>query len=110
MKIYLYLQDKNKENFKLLSVFNGPTIKAKQIHNIADLKLPAEITEKASEIIYEHRMGWDLWMESAGTYRELVENIKFRGGGLPLNSAPLLNTHSISIGKMPVRKTMLRRD
>ena len=109
MKIYLYLQDKNKENFKLLSVFNGSATKAKQIHNIADLKLPADVTEKVSEIIHEHRMEWDTWIESAGTYRELVENIKFRGGGLPLNSAPLLNTHSISIGHMPVRKTMLRR-
>ncbi len=109
MKIYLYLQDKNKENFKLLSVFNGPATKPKQIHNIADLKLPAEVTEQVKEIIHEHKMEWDVWMESAATYRELVENIKFRGGGLPLNSAPLLNTHSISIGNVPARKTMLKK-
>ena len=80
------------------------------------LKLPLTWQNQIQKIIYDNRMLYEPWLESAGSYEELKERLKERGfKDLPIGAVPMINIskyHQIpkaDTSSCEVRKTMLRK-
>lgn len=122
MKIYLYLARRNKKGIEVLSVLDGSEHTAVRITDIAMLKLPAKFQSRIQKYVHEHRMHWELWLESADSYAELKERLKSRGyQNVPFYSGPIIepdkekvvanlkDVKTYIVPDRPQKKTMLRK-
>lgn len=75
MRLYLYLGKRDKAGIKVVSVLQGPKISAK-VNNVKELKLDGKWEQKLSRIVYDNRMDYDLYIESATDFKELREKLK----------------------------------
>ena len=90
----------------------GPQCHPKKIDDVSVLGLPENTQEKISDIIKEHKMLWEVWMESAKDFQELKKKLKSRGVKKPpMHSAPINRSKSIVNSKAVKKKanTMLRK-
>ena len=103
---------RDKTTIKVLTIMKGPQCYPKKINDISILGLPEETHEKVSEIIKEHKMLWEVWMESAEDFQELKKNLKNRGiKKTPMHSAPI-NRSKNAVNPKSVKSkanTMLRK-
>lgn len=99
-----------------MTILKGESVVSSKITDLSILKLPQVWERKIQQIVYDNRMLYELWLESANNYGELRQRLKDRGfTNLPFGSSPLLNMGEQ--GKPPkaetsscdVKKTMLRR-
>lgn len=90
-KLYLYLVSRDKKGFKLVTTFPAtqqcpPT----KITDIAALRMAEETTKAVESIAYEHRMKYDLWIQSAADFKSLKKSLEYRGySNLPIQMSPL---------------------
>jgi hypothetical protein len=111
-RIYLYLAKRNKQDLKLIIILQGPKITHSRLKNINLLRLQPDIANSISDIIYQHRIEWEPWLESANTYAELRTNMEKRGyRNLPVKTEPLhpessYNDPHIADTRELVKKTM----
>jgi hypothetical protein len=92
------------------------TISPSRVSNIADLKLPTSLDRDISNTVYNDRMHWEPWIQSAENYGILRESLKKRRfRNIPMVPDPL---HPIGgFGKIrepktanfPKRKVMLKK-
>ena len=78
-KIYLYLARRDKKEVKILSIFNGESLPATRVPEIKDLGLPAALETKIKATIYQNRLMWETWIESAENSAQLKSNLIERG-------------------------------
>jgi len=120
MMLFLYLAKRNKSQIKLLAVLNGAECQPMRI-DVKRLSLPSTLTDKLDNYIYQERMLWEPWIESATNYPEFVRSLQRRGfSKLPLCAKPLFEPQLekiISAEKaqqkivvnLPTKSSMLRR-
>ncbi len=88
-KIYLYLARRDKKGVKILTVLNGKPCSPGRLIDVKKLGLPAILEQQISQRIYQDRMLWEPWIESADKFLELRKSLKNRGfSSLPLSSNP----------------------
>lgn len=116
MKTYLYLLRRNKKGFKLLSVLGSQPIEATKLEDVYSLNLPESVSNGINEMVYAHRMDWELWIETALNFNELKDSIEKRGySELPNSAIPMHNSYSYTdpyyaeTKKFSKKKTMLRK-
>lgn len=115
-KIYLYLARRDKKGIKILSIFSGNDCMATRLNDIKSLSLPNALEVDMYNKIFENRMLWEPWIESADNYNKLKEQLKKRGySNVPVNCSsidgiiPKDNTKKIELNpKINSIKTMIR--
>jgi len=116
-RVYLYLARRDRSAVKLLTVFRPmeKKISPSRVSDIADLKLPTDLERSLSKTIYDERMYWEPWIQSAANYNVLRDSLrKRRFKNVPLVPDPL---HPIGIirkteprtAELPKRKVMLKK-
>lgn len=116
-KVYLYLIRRNKKDTKIVGVFRCDSyVPPSKVDDINLLGLPAPKVMGLKDVINNHKIDWDLWLESAENYNSLKQNLINRNiiaASSP--NAPLLamDAHEIpksTVVKLNKNKVMLRRD
>jgi len=115
-KIYLYLARRDHKEVKVILTLQGLETTATRLTDVALLRLDPELMPELRNIIYEHRMEWEPWVESAENYADLKKKLEGRGyTNVPLKSKPLhsasslSNPHVADTRNIGTRKTMLRK-
>jgi len=115
--IWIYLGKRDKSGVMILTQLQGKKIIASRLSNIDDLKLPIDYKDFLKTMIYENRMLYEPWIESASNYTSLREQLKARGysnipvsnlvqyGSRTVSLAPEVYTKNIHQVKVMVRKT-----
>lgn len=88
-----------------------------RLTDFRSLQLPEMKEREITQIAYENRMHWEVWMESAESYQELRENLAKRGyTNLPLSSGPSIQSDLSKleidqnrINNQAGQKTMMKR-
>ncbi len=95
-KLYLYLARRDKKGMRLLSTFNeNVDMPPTRVSDIKQLSLPETMEKEISRTVYENRMLWELWIQSAESFQGLKQLLKKRGyKKLPMVSAPM-HTHKL---------------
>lgn len=114
--IWIYLARRDKTGVRILSQFRGKKILPSRIQNLPDLRLPVQYEEYIAKSIYDNRMMYEPWIESASDYGSLRSQLKLRGySNIPLtnlqeygNTSPT-TAPEISIKNIPQMKTMVRK-
>ena len=81
-KLYLYMARRDKQAVKTLTVLeceDYEVIPAIRVENIDFLNVPIVTQSEIMKTIYEHRLLWELWVETADNYTDLRAKIKGRG-------------------------------
>lgn len=114
--LWIYLARRDKTGIKMVSKFMGKNIMPSRIESIEELHLPPSYTDHIKSLIYENRMLYEPWIESANDYSTLAQNLKLRGyTNVPVSSKLLYGLTKngyppeISVKNIPEKKTMLRK-
>jgi hypothetical protein len=114
--LWIYLARRDKTGIKMTSKFRGKKIIPSRIERIEDFRLPSEYEDRIKSLIYENRMLYEPWIESADDYATLVQNLKLRGyTNVPISGKLLYSLNmngyppEISVGNIPVKNTMIRK-
>lgn len=113
--VYLYLGKRDKSGIRFLAKFQGRKQLATRVENIAPLILPNGWTEQIEQIVFDARMEWEPWVESADSFDELRAALKIRGfKNVPINSqsefTPAnVQTPQVNMNHLPKKTTMMRR-
>ena len=89
-RLYLYLLRRDKKGMKVLSIFRYKQCPPTRITDLSSLKLPQGLRSSIQKTVYDNRMLWEPWLESAESYQHLRESLKKRGiRNIPLPSTPM---------------------
>lgn len=113
--LYLYLTRRDKSGVRILAKFKGRPQLATRIDDLEPLQLPTGWQSQLSQIIYDSRMLWEPWIESADSYDELKSDLKIRNYiNIPVNAQPefvssVTQTPIINVSYLPRKTTMMRK-
>lgn len=115
-RLYLYLASRSKMGIKLITILQSPTPVMSRLTDMSSLKLPQIWERKIQQMIFENRMLYEPWVETAADFNELRSKLILRGyTNLPMGTQPLLHYQAYSKAPVadtsacPVRKTMLQK-
>ena len=107
---YIYLAKRDKKGIKILTIFLSQNHIPERLKNISDIPLDPNVSQKIEQIIYDNRLNWEPWIESAGTYEDLKAKLKKRGYiGIPLSSQPEIYSESIVVNTLVNKKVMIQK-
>jgi hypothetical protein len=91
-KLFLYLARRDKKGIKLITMINGDKSVNMRLTSLQDLDLPKAWQNQIEKIIYENRMLYEPWIESAESFQDLKDRLRYRGYcQLPLGAISMLN-------------------
>lgn len=114
--LYLYLARRDKVGIRILAKFQGRNQLAVRLEDISGLQLPDNWQAKLTQIIYDARMMWEPWIESAEDFDELRQKFKIRGySQIPVTGQPeftisSIQTPTINVSNLPKKTTMIRKN
>ena len=96
--IWIYLAKRDKTGIQLLTQLKGKKIIASRLENVEQLRLPTDYTEYIKKSIYDNRMLYEPWIESASNFLQLRSQLKLRGySNLPVSNFILYGSTSLSL-------------
>lgn len=114
--VWIYLGRRDKTGIKLVSQFNGKKILATRIANLSEINMPTDYYDAIQSLIYENRLLYEPWIESADDFTMLRQNLKLRGyTNIPVANIKLYGSMSsltapeIGTSTMPQAVTMIRK-
>lgn len=79
-KIYIYLANRSKNGIKLLAnITSSQVVMPTRIKDVSSLGLNSELEFKINSILEKEKMNWELFLESADSYKDLKTSLKNRG-------------------------------
>lgn len=111
--LYFYLAKRDKQGIRILAKFfsrkQSPTIVTD--NNLPNLFIPLNYLNEIKQKIYESRMLWEPWVETAETFDEFKSLLTKRGYyNIPISSRPEIMTNSIILNnKLENKISMLRK-
>lgn len=110
-KLYLYLTKRDKKGVRFLAEIIGDEQLATRVTDLS--LITSNHREDISQIIYDSRMMWEPWVESAENIEALRQNLKLRGFvNLPLsNNMEIKTDNQIYINQkiLPRKKIMSQK-
>ena len=105
-KTYLYLLRRNKKDAKIISIIKcSGDIHPTRVVDLDFLGLASSERLGLKNIIENHKMDWDLWVESAENYNDLRINMEKRKLNVPSSpNTPLIDLTSQEIPKSTLLK------
>lgn len=96
-RMYLYLANRSKNGMKLVTILQTSTTTCSRLTDVKTLSLPQMWERKITQIIHEHRMHFEPWIETASDFNQLRQKLAARGyTNLPATSSPLLTMQAYS--------------
>ena len=85
-----------------------------RLNDLKQLELEFQHEVNLTQITLDNKMDWELWIESASSFKELKQHLTKRGyKGMPMNDKPeLLDKKQVAMGalkKLPNQKIMMKR-
>jgi hypothetical protein len=113
-KTYIYLARRDKKGILLLGTTANCNVLPVKITDIKQLGIPHNLIEEFQRLVYDNRMLYELWIESAKDYQNLKDNLRKRGfSNLSLTEHPitrnLLNLN-INTNNLPQQKIMMQKN
>lgn len=115
-RLYLYLARRDRKGARVVMVLNGPETNPVRVSDLKSLQLPPDVFDSVNNIIFENRMFWELWIESAANYEDLKKSLHQRGyRDLYVTSKPLYDgssliyPHTADMTRHPPKKTMVAK-
>lgn len=123
-KLYLYLAKRDKTGFKLIATFpTNQSYPPTKVDDVAKLGLSENIVNEIKPIIYENRMRYDVWIQTAKDFKELKASLQYRGyKNLPIQMSPMYRQgtsirnksepkpkQDVNLRNLQPKTTMLRR-
>lgn len=103
-RLYVYLAGRDKRGVILLTVAKSPTPAFARLTDPRGLNLSQEWTSQVEGAIYENRMNFEPWVETARDYHDLREKMIARGyRDIPSSASARLKLASYASG--PVANT-----
>lgn len=113
--LYLYLGRRDKGGIRILSKFQGRPQMAVRIEDLGPLQLPTGWKGQLEQIIFDSRMLWEPWIESADSFDNFRASLKIRGySNIPVSAQPeflssVVQLPTVNISHLPLKTTMLRK-
>jgi hypothetical protein len=113
--VYLYLGRRDKSAVRFLAKFLGREQLATRVDDITPLRLPHGWAEQIEQIIFDSRLEWEPWVESADSFDELRSALRIRGfTNVPTNAqsefTPAnVQTPQVNMNHLPKKITMMRK-
>ena len=113
--LYLYLSRRDKKGIRLLAKFTGFYMMATRVNDLSVLNLPKEWLDQLNQIIYDSRLYWEPWLQSADSYKDLRNALVIRGFSNVLinEKSELVLSHSqnllLNTSALPQKTTMIRK-
>ena len=112
-KIFLYLGRRDKKDVRVINVLDGPETPPTRLSDVKLLNLPANMETEVVQIVYDNRMYWEAWLESAASYEALKNALRQRGYRVPSHADPMYLGDRLRVKahlpRRPPAETMLRR-
>lgn len=90
--LWLYLARRDQTGVRILARLKSRPQLAVRISDLTPLNLPLSMQTEITQLIYDERMLWEPWVESADTFDDLHLRLKNRGyTSLPINGQPEFN-------------------
>lgn len=100
-KLYIYLTGRSKKGIKMVAIMRG-SCPARRLDNAKQLGIPHVWEQAINDVIYEHRMHYEPWVESAASPQALLDAIKKRGySELNASLTPIVNLAALMVKDMP---------
>lgn len=113
LDLYFYLAKRDKQGIRILAKFISRTQSPIRITdgNISNLYLPPGYLKEIKQKIYDERMLWEPWVETADTFENFKYLLKKRGySNLPFVSRPEMNFDAILLNnKLDNVVSMIRK-
>jgi len=115
--LYLYLARRDKSDIRIIAKLTGQKQLAVRLNDdgLSSLKLPHDWFTKISQIIYDDRMLWEPWIQSADNFENFRESLKKRGyknvpiSGQPEFTASTIQKTTVNVSGLPGKKIMIRK-
>lgn len=113
--LYLYLGRRDKGGVRILAKFSGRPQLAVRVGGLAPLQLPVGWDAQLSQIIFDSRMLWEPWIESADVFDDLRASLKIRGYlNIPVSAQPefvpaIVQLPTVNVSHLPHKTRMLRK-
>lgn len=108
--LYLYLTKRDKKGIRILSKFLAAEHIPERLTDLSQLSISIGVLKDLEQIIYDSRMLWEPWIESASTYDQLKINLKKRGyTNIPMSAQPELFAPTQTANKQSNKKTMIQK-
>lgn len=113
--LWLYLGRRDKRGVRIIAKLRGREQLPVRVEDVSVLQLPPVWQTEIAQIVYDSRMEWEPWVESASTFDELRSSLKLRGyTKIPVTSQPeftsaTVSTPQINNSYLPEKKTMVRK-
>jgi len=114
--LYLYLARRDKTGVRLLAIVQGKETLSTRVDDINTLGLPSSWASQISKIVYDSRMYWELWIETADSWDALRNILKTRGytnvpiKGTPEYSESITLTPVVNLNSLPKKSLMIRKN
>lgn len=116
IKLWLYLARRDLKGIRILTIFLGKTQPPVRVTDLSILQMPITWQNTIEKIIFDNRMMWEPWIESAETYDELRSKLKKRGytevpisGKLEFSKTDEPSPPTINNSVLPLVKSMTRK-
>src|SRR5574343_2116453 len=91
-RLYLYLAKRSRQEIKLITVLQGENVVSSKITDLSKLSWPPLWEHKINKIIYDNRLLYEPWIESATSFEELRSRLFEKGfKDITSNPSPLLD-------------------
>lgn len=113
--VYIYLARRDKGGVRILLVTRGNPVMSTRVDNIDILGLSVEVASELKQKIYDDRIYWEPWIESADTFEAYRAALKVRGyTNIPLSSQPEIysvsSKPSVNTKVLPQKTIMIRKN
>lgn len=81
-KLFLYMAKRDKKGTRVLTVFDCEdytTVPATRIQDLSTLNLPKHLESEIQKTLYQNRLLWEPWAETAENYTALKTSLQSRG-------------------------------
>lgn len=111
--LWLYLGRRDLKGVNILAILTAREQNPTRLANISTLGLPLTIASQIEKKIFDDRMLWEPWIETAATFEDLRASLKLRGyTQIPISGQPFfskITSNLINISRVEKQKTMIRK-
>jgi hypothetical protein len=114
--LWLYLARRDSKGVKILATLSGRRQSPVRLTDTSLLSLPSPWKTRIDQLIFEERMLWEPWIETADNFEDLKDSLKGRGytelpvsGQALFSRADFLSFPEVNVNRLPKQKVMLRK-
>lgn len=107
---YIYLAKRDKRGIRLITHFKSQTHIPERYSSFFKIPFDLNVLNRIEQIIYNNRLEWEPWIESANNYDDLKTKLIKRGySGLPMRAQPEVSSNVVYINRSMNTKIMIQK-